>query len=108
MLAVARIGLMKIASHPPATANPQSKHGVYLRRGETAMSSSLTGNGIAGEGEGIAKEKVDTADTPARPGINSLETPELGHQSHIDRLAEDSARRASNRQAHNEGDIFTK
>ncbi len=72
------------------------------------MSSSLTGNGIAGEGEGIAKEKVNTADTPARPGINSLETPEPGHQSHIDRLAEDSAKRASNRQAHNEGDIFTK
>ncbi len=72
------------------------------------MSSSMTGNGQAGEGEGIAKDKVDTADTPARPGINSLETPEPGHQSHIDRVAEDSAKRGMNRIAHNEGDIFTK
>ena len=73
--------------------------------------SSLTGNGTAGEGEGIAKEKVntaDTADTPARPGINSLETPEPGNQSHIDRVAEDSAKRGMNRQAHTDGDIFTK
>ena len=70
------------------------------------MSSSMTGNGSAGEGEGIAKEKVNTADTPARAGINSLETPE--HQSHIDRIAEDSAKRGMNRQAHNDGDIFTK
>ena len=68
--------------------------------------SSLTGNGVAGEGVGIAKEKVNTADTPARPGINSAETPE--HQSHIDRVAEDSAKRAMNRQAHNDGDLFTK
>jgi hypothetical protein len=72
------------------------------------MSSSLTGNGIAGEGEGIAKDSLNTADTPARPGVNSLTRPELGHQSHIDRIAEDSATRATNRQAHNEGDIFTK
>ncbi len=72
------------------------------------MSSSMTGNGFAGDGEGIAKDKVNTADTPARPGSNSLEIPEPGHQSHVDRLAEDSAKRASNRIAHNEGDIFTK
>ena len=72
------------------------------------MSSSLTGSGNAGEGEGIAKEKVNTADTPARPGMNSLETPEPGHQSHIDHIAEDSAKRGMNRQAHNDGDIFTK
>ena len=72
------------------------------------MSSSLTGNGFAGDGEGIAKDKANTADTPARPGRNSLETPESGNQSHIDRIAEDSAKRAGNRIAHNEGDIFTK
>lgn len=72
------------------------------------MSSSMTGNGQAGEGEGIAKDKVNTADTPARPGVNSLETPEGGAQSHIDRVAEDSAKRGMNRQAHNDGDIFTK
>lgn len=72
------------------------------------MSSSMTGNGAAGEGEGIAKDKVNTADTPARPGINSLETPEGGNQSHVDRIAEDSAKRGMNRQAHNDGDIFTK
>jgi hypothetical protein len=67
---------------------------------------SINGNGISGEGIGIAKEKVNTADTPARPGTNSLENPE--HQSHIDRVAEDSAKRAMNRQAHNDGEIFTK
>ncbi len=72
------------------------------------MSSSMTGNGSAGEGEGIAKEKVDTADTPARPGVNSLNRPEPGHQSKVDSLAEDSALRGMNRQAHNDGDIFTK
>ena len=72
------------------------------------MSSSMTGNGTPGEGDGVAKDKVNTADTPARPGINSLETPESGNQSHIDRVAEDSAKRAMNRQAHNDGDIFTK
>jgi hypothetical protein len=72
------------------------------------MSSSLTGNGSGGEGDGVAKEKVNTGDTPARPGINSLETPEPGHQSHIDRVAEDSAKRGINRQAHDDGDIFTK
>ena len=72
------------------------------------MSSSMSGYGSAGEGEGIAKEKVNTADTPARPGLNSLETPEAGNQSHIDRVAEDSAKRGMNRQAHNDGDIFTK
>ena len=72
------------------------------------MSSSLTGNGSGGEGDGIAKEKVNTSDTPARPGINSLETPEPGHQSHIDRVAEDSAKRGMNRQAHDDGDLFTK
>ena len=71
------------------------------------MSNSLTGNGTGGEGDGIAKEKVNTADTPARPGINSLETPEPGNQSHLDRIAEDSAKRAMNRQAQNDGDIFT-
>ena len=70
--------------------------------------SGLTGNGFAGEGEGVAKEKVNTADTPARPGVNSLENPEAGTQSHVDRIAEDSATRAMNRQAHNDGDIFTK
>jgi hypothetical protein len=70
--------------------------------------STVSGNGSTGEGTGVAKEKVNTADTPARPGINSLETPEPGHQAHIDRVAEDSAKRASNRQAHNDGDIFTK
>jgi hypothetical protein len=70
--------------------------------------STVTGNGSAGDGVGIAKEKVNTADTPARPGINSLETPEHGNQSHIDRVAEDSAKRASNRQAHTDGEIFTK
>ncbi len=72
------------------------------------MSSSMTGNGMAGEGEGIAKDKVNTPDTPARPGVNSLERPESGHQAGIDRAAEDSAKRAMNRQAHNDGDIFTK
>ncbi len=72
------------------------------------MSSSLTGNGSGGEGEGIAKDKVNTADTPARPGRNSLENDEPGHQSHVDRIAEDSAKRAGNRISHNEGDIFTK
>ncbi len=72
------------------------------------MSSSMTGSGFSGEGEGVAKDKVDTADTPARPGRNSLETPEPGNQSHIDRVAEDSAKRAGNRISHNEGDIFTK
>ena len=72
------------------------------------MSSSLTGNGSGGEGEGIAKDKVNTADTPARPGRNSAGNPEPGHQSHLDRIAEDSAKRASNRQSHNDGDIFTK
>ncbi len=77
-------------------------------RGDRTMSSSMTGNGQAGDGEGIAKDKVNTADTPARPGINSLENPERGHQSHIDRVAEDSAKRGMNRIAHNEGDIFTK
>ena len=72
------------------------------------MSSSMTGSGQSGEGEGIAKDKVNTADTPARPGRNSLETPETGNQSHIDRVAEDSSKRAVNRISHNEGDIFTK
>jgi hypothetical protein len=67
---------------------------------------SMTGNGISGEGIGIAKEKVNTADTPSRPGTNSATNPE--HQSHIDRVAEDSAKRAMNRQAHNDGEIFTK
>ena len=71
------------------------------------MSSSQTGNGFAGEGEGVAKDKVNTADTPARPGRNSLETPEPGNQSKIDRIAEDSARRGINRQSHDDGDIFT-
>ena len=66
------------------------------------------GNSVDGEGDGIAKEKVNTADTPARPGVNSLEVPEPGHQAHIDRVAEDSAKRAMNRQAHGEGDLFTK
>ena len=70
--------------------------------------SGLTGNGTAGEGDGVAKEKVNTADTPARPGLNSLETPEAGTRSHVDRVAEDSAKRAMNRQAHNDGDLFTK
>ena len=70
--------------------------------------SGVTGNGISGEGDGIAREKVNTADTPARPGINSLETPEPGHQSHIDRIAEDSAKRAMNREAHIGDDLFTK
>ena len=70
--------------------------------------SGLTGNGFAGEGEGVAKEKVNTADTPARPGINSLENAEPGNQSHVDRIAEDSAKRAMNRQAHNGDDLFTK
>lgn len=65
-------------------------------------------SGANGEGIGVAKEKVNTADTPARPGTNSLENPEPGHQSHIDRVAEDSAKRAMNRTAHNEGNIFTK
>ncbi len=69
---------------------------------------SIAGNGFSGEGEGIAKDKVNTADTPARPGINSLENPEPGHQSHIDRVAEDSAKRASNRQAHDDGQLITK
>ncbi len=72
------------------------------------MSSSMTGNGQAGEGEGIAKDKVSTADTPARPGVNTLETPEGGAQTHIDRVAEDSAKRGMNRLAHNDGDLFTK
>ncbi|WP_047488501.1 hypothetical protein [Terriglobus sp. TAA 43] len=70
--------------------------------------SSVTGNGVAGEGDGVAKEKVNTPDTPARPGVNSLERAESGHQSGIDRAAEDSARRGMNRQAHQDGEIFTK
>jgi hypothetical protein len=70
--------------------------------------SGLTGSGFSGEGEGIAKEKVNTPDTPARPGVNSLERAESGHQSSVDRAAEDSARRGMNRQAHEDGDIFTK
>ena len=68
----------------------------------------MTGNGQAGEGEGIAKDKVNTADTPARPGVNTLETPEGGAQTHIERVADDSAKRGMNRQAHNDGVIFTK
>lgn len=70
--------------------------------------SNVAGNGIAGEGVGIAKEKVNTPDTPARPGVNSLEREESGHQSSVDRAAEDSARRAMNRQAHEDGGVFTK
>lgn len=76
--------------------------------GEVTTMSGLTGNGFAGEGEGVAKEKVNTPDTPARPGVNSLERAESGNQRGIDRAAEDSARRAMNRQAHEDGDIFTK
>lgn len=89
-----------MATAPSATAS-------YLVE-VTGMSSSMTGNGFAGEGEGVAKDKVNTADTPARPGVNSMETPEGGNQSHIDRIAEDSAKRGMNREAHNSGDIFTK
>lgn len=76
--------------------------------GEVTRMSGMSGNGFSGEGEGVAKEKVNTADTPARPGVNSLESSEPGHQSHIDRIAEDSAKRGMNRQAHNEDGPFTK
>lgn len=68
--------------------------------------SNVATSGIANEGVGIAKEKVNTADTAARPGVNSLEREE--HQAKVDRIAEDSARRAMNRQAHQDGGVFTK
>lgn len=76
--------------------------------GEVTCMSGMSGNGFSGEGEGVAKEKVNTADTPARPGVNSLENAEPDHQSHIDRIAEDSAKRAMNREAHIGDGQFTK
>lgn len=64
-------------------------------------------DGTSGEGVGVAKEDVNTADTPARPGINSLENPEPGTQSHLDHEADKMAKKGINRQAHNDGDIFS-
>ncbi len=59
----------------------------------------------------VSKVDVNTTKSPARPSHEAIEHPE--HQSKVDRIAEESATRSSNRMKNNEqrdpeSTIFTK